>query len=144
MHLEDWTNTFYNLANGKESGSELEIGINPFGTNTFINLDKCICKFGQTHLSIWTNTFINWDKESNTFNNFDKCIRKFGQIHFAISLMAKNLDLSWKVKWTHFIQIHLSIWTYTFNLYKCIWKFGQIHFAISLMANNLDLSWEVK
>ena len=57
MHLEVWTNTFCNFANGKESGSELEIEINPFctnnlsiWTNTFVNLDKCVHQFGQRHL----------------------------------------------------------------------------------------------
>ena len=55
MHLELWTNSFCNFANGKESGSEMESKKKPFCTNAVINLDKYICQFSQIHLSIWTN-----------------------------------------------------------------------------------------
>ena len=76
MHLELWTNSFCNLANGKESGSEMKSKINPFCTNTFINLDKYICKFWQIYLTIWTNQIqhVGW---TNAFGTLDKFILQF-------------------------------------------------------------------
>ena len=43
MHLEVWTNTFCNLANGKESGSELGSEITLAEGNGFWTSERIIC-----------------------------------------------------------------------------------------------------